>query len=111
MAEITHQHAEKFAEHMRGLALAVSTHNRRIKRLRRIFKVLSMYRSGENPFSSSVLLRRPREEHNLETRHLAFTREQEQQILEELANPKRKLMNKEEIRLIYLLGHWCPIKL
>ena len=111
VAEITHQHAEKFAEYMRGRAFSVETHNRKIKRLRRVFKVLSIYRNGDNPFASSVLLRRPREEQNIEKRHLAFTKEQEQQILDELANPARKLMNKEEIRLVYLLGMYTGQRL
>ena len=104
VAEITHQHAEKYAAYMQGQELAVDTHNRKIKRLRRIFKTLALYRSGENPFSSSVLLRRTREEQNIETRHLAFTKDEEQRILDELANPARKLKNKDEIRLVYLLG-------
>ena len=111
VAEITHQHAEKFSKHLCGLHLAVDTHNRKIKRLRKIFDVLSMYRSGENPFSSSVLLRRPREEQNIETRHLAFTKEQEQQILDELDKPSRRLMNKQEIKLIFLLGMYTGQRL
>ncbi|MBR6372409.1 MAG: tyrosine-type recombinase/integrase [Victivallales bacterium] len=111
VAEITHLHAEKFAEYMRGQSLSVETHNRKIKRLRRIFKVLSLYRDGDNPFSSSVLLRRTREDQNIDKRHQAFTKEQEQQILDELANPSRKLMNKEEIRLVYLLGMYTGQRL
>ena len=111
VAEITHQHAEKFAEYMRGQSLAVDTFNRKLKRLRKVFEVLSAYRSGDNPFASKTLLRRTREEQNIETRHLAFTREQEQQILDELAKPTRKLMNKEEIRLIYLLAMYTGQRL
>ena len=36
VAEITHQHAEKFAEYMRGQFLAVDTFNRKLKRLRKV---------------------------------------------------------------------------
>ena len=111
VAEITHQHAEKFAEYMRGQFLAVDTFNRKLKRLRKVFEVLASYRSGDNPFASKTLMRQAREERNIETRHLAFTREQEQQILDELANPARKLMNKEEIRLIYLLAMYTGQRL
>ncbi len=70
-----------------------------------------MYRNGDNPFSSPVLLRRPREEQNIETRHLAFTKEQEQQILAELDKPSRRLMNKQEIKLIFLLGMYTGQRL
>ena len=35
--KITCQHAEKFAQHLKKSGLAVDTHNRKIKRLRKIF--------------------------------------------------------------------------
>jgi len=41
--EITHRHAEKYADFLKTQALAVDTHNRKIKRLRKIFKVLNVY--------------------------------------------------------------------
>ena len=102
--EITHHHAEAFVTYLKKQEIAVDTHNRKIKRLRRIFKVLKEYYRGENPFASATLLRKAREEHNLGARRLSFTKEQEQRLLEELDNPARRLMNKEEIKLIYLIG-------
>ena len=104
MDEITHVDAERFADYLRTQGLAVDTHNRKIKRLRKIFSVLNAYWQGQSPFASNTLLRRTREEQDLGVRRQSFTREQEEQLLAELENPKRKVMNKEEIRLIFLLG-------
>ena len=58
--KITSQHAEKFAQHLKKSGLAVDTHNRKIKRLRKIFATLSEFRDGENPFRTT-LFRRERE--------------------------------------------------
>ena len=49
-------------------------------------------------------MRNVREEQSTIVRRQAFTREQEQALLAELKNPKRKLMNKDEIRIIYIIG-------
>lgn len=104
MDEITHADAERFADYLRTQGLAVDTHNRKIKRLRKVFSTLKAYWQGESPFASNTLFRKTREEHDLGIRRLSFTREQEAQLLSELENPARKLMNKNEIRLIFLLG-------
>lgn len=101
---ITHVDAERFADYLREQGLAVDTHNRKIKRLRKVYSVLKAYWRGESPFASSTLLRKAREEQDLGIRRLSFTREQEAQLLAELDNPKRKLTNKAEIRLVFLLG-------
>ncbi len=102
--EVTHQHAETYSSFLKTQGLAVDTHNRKIKRLRKIFKVLQDYCQGNQPFASPTLLRRPREEQDLGVRRRSFTSEQVQALLQELDNPSRKLLNKREIRLIYLLG-------
>ena len=102
---ITYQEALGFSEHMKTLGIAVDTHNRRILRIRKIFDVLKEYcNDAENPFASKSLMRKPREEQNIGVRRMPFTREQEKALLEALDNPKYKVMNKEEIRVIYYLG-------
>jgi len=105
MHEVTYENAHAFAAYLRTQSLAVDTHNRKIKRLRKIFNVLEEYcHKRENPFKSPSLLRKNREEQNQAIRRLAFTREQVQQILQVLDDPKKKLLNKNEIRIIYYLG-------
>ena len=95
---------ENFASWLKTKPLAVDTHNRKIKRLRKIFDVLKDYYSHPNPFKSKHLLRNIREEQDSVIRRQAFSRQEELQILEELQNPARKLMNKEEIRIVYHIG-------
>jgi len=105
MHEVTHADALNFSDFMKNNQLAVDTHNRKIKRLRKIFKVLNVYCGDtKNPFVSSTLLRKSREEQNQGIRRLSFTREQELQLLRVLDDPKKKVMNKPEIRIIYYLG-------
>ena len=111
VAEITHEHAEKFSDFLRNLELSADTHNRKIKQLRRIFKVLSDYRTGDNPFMSPSLLRKAREDQHISTRRLSFTREQEMNIIAELKNPNRRLRNKDEIRIVYLIGMYTGQRL
>ena len=102
---ITYQDAHAFAEHMKTRNYAVDTHNRKIKRLRKIFNVLAAYRQDtDNPFVSTTLLRKMREEQDIGVRRMSFTHEQEKALLEALDNPKLKVMNKPEIKVIYYLG-------
>jgi len=103
-SEVTPELAEKFAKHMRAADIAVDTHNRKLKRLRRIFAVLKEYREGDNPFLAISLQRKPREEQQHEVRRLSFTREQEAAILEVLADTTHKVMHKPELRVVYHLG-------
>ena len=84
--------------------LAVDTHNRRIKQMRKIFNVLQKYYNHDNPFKAKSVWRSSREEQSTTVRRQAFTREQEQALIRELKNPRRKLMNKDEIRIIYIIG-------
>ena len=102
--EIRPETTDKFAQHMRNESLAVDTHNRKIRRLRKIFDVLKEYREGDNPFSAKSLRRREREEQEHVPRRMSFTREQEQRILEVLEDDKFKVMNKPEVRVVYYLG-------
>ena len=102
--DVTEEMAMRYADDMRKKNIAVSTHNRKIKRIRRIFKTLKEYRGEENPFQSPALLRKEREEREQDVHRLSFTREQEQQLRDVLADPKHKVMNKNEVRVIYYLG-------
>ena len=104
LRDITSRIADEYAQQMRTMNIAVSTHNRKIKRIRRVFRVLREYWSGENPFQSPTLLRKEREEREHDVHRLSFTREQEQQLQVVLDDDKHKVMNKPEVRVIYYLG-------
>ena len=52
VADLSNDIAEEYAAYMRTLPQAVDTHNRKIKRLRKIFDCLKDYYSGDNPFKS-----------------------------------------------------------
>ena len=104
LRDITPTDGDAYARHMRKLNIAVSTHNRKIKRLRKVFTVLREYWDGDNPFQAKALLRREREEQEQSVRRLSFTREQEAKLLEVLDDPKYKVMYKPEVRVIYHLG-------
>ncbi len=108
--QISGQDAERFAQHLKKTGLAVNTHNRKIKRLRKIFATLSEFRDGENPFRTT-LFRREREEQDLGVRRLAFSREQEKKIFEVLEDPQYDVLNKPEIRVIYYLGMYTGQRL
>ncbi len=99
-----------FADYLRKTDISVSTHNRKIMRLQRIFTTLKEYCDG-NPFAPSALRRRPREEQEQSTRRLAFTYEEEQKIREALDDPKHKVMHKPEIKVIYYLGMYTGQRL
>ena len=102
--EITPEIANTYAEHLRRQSIAVDTHNRKLRRLHKIFEVLKDYRTGNNPFIVKSLRRKEREEQGTVARRLSFTREQEEQILQVLDDPRHKVMNKPEIRVVYYIG-------
>lgn len=104
VAELDARVAEEFADFMKKQQQAVDTHNRKIKRLRKIFDCLKDYYSGENPFRSKTLLRNGREEQNSIVHRQAFSKEQEQQLRQVLADDKYHVMNKPEIRVVYYIG-------
>ena len=80
---ITYGDELKFTEQMKKRGYAVDTHNRKVKRLRKIFNVLVEYRNGaENPFVSKTLLRKPREEQDVGVRRMSFTHEQEKALMD-----------------------------
>jgi len=102
--DITPEITDKFAQYLRESGIAVATHNRKIKRLTKIFKVLKDYRDSDNPFIAKGLRRKEREEQEHLVRRISFTREQEIQLLEALEDDKNKVINKPEIRIIYYLS-------
>lgn len=104
IADLNGKAAEEYAAYMKTIDQAVETHNRKIKRLRKVFECLKDYYSGENPFKARTLLRSSREEHGLIPRRQAFTKEQELELCRVLASSKYKVLNKAEIRVIYYLG-------
>ena len=60
VAAITPSIADQYAAYLKTTAISVSTHNRKILRLRKIFSTLSDYYSEDNPFASQNLRRNPR---------------------------------------------------
>ncbi len=107
ITEISDLIAVGFSNHLKTTHIGVDTHNRKIKRIRKVFSVLKEYYSGDNPFSSRTLLRNEREERETMVQRQSFSREQIQQLKEVLMDPKYKVMNKPEIRVIYYLGIFC----
>ena len=111
VSELTPEVAEEYAAYLKTCPLAVDTHNRKIKRLRRIFNCLKDYYAAENPFRAKSLLRNVREEQDTIVRRLAFTQEQEQQLRDVLADTVHKVMNKPEIRVVYYVGMYAGQRL
>ena len=104
VANIIPETADEFANYMRQQDLAVDTHNRKIRRLKKIFEVLKDYRNSDNPFLAKSLRRKEREEQANIVRRVSFSREQETMLLEVLEDNNYKVINKPEIRVIYYLG-------
>ena len=109
--EITPTVVAEYAAYLRRQPLAVDTHNRKLKRIRKVFSVLKEYHGGENPFYAKSLFRSEREEQDTIIRRQAFTKEEEQRLLEELRSPKHKLMNKDEVRIVYTTGMYTGQRL
>ena len=103
--------AAEFADYLRSQPISVHTHNRKLKRIRKVISVLKEYHGGDNPFYAKSLFRNKREEQDAVVRRQAFTKEEEQRLLEELRSPAHKLMNKEEIRIIYTIGMYTGQRL
>ena len=106
ISDVSPELCEEFSDYLKTKELSVDVHNRKIKRLRRIFNCLKDYYEGENPFRSKTLMRNNREEAGMIVHRQAFTKEQEDQILEVLSDsdPKHELRNKNEIRVVYTIG-------
>ena len=110
-SQITEQHVMEFAKYLRTTQISVSTHNRKIVRLRKIFTTLQEYREDANPFALKVLMRKEREEQDTAVRRIAFTREQEEQIRAVLDDPRYRILNKEEIKVVFYIGMYTGQRL
>ena len=109
-ANVTTEHAAAFSDYLKNSGISVSTHNRKIIRLRKIFETLKDYRE-ENPFAAPSLRRKNREEQDIATRRIAFTREEEEQIKQVLDDPKYKIINKPEIKVVFYIGMYTGQRL
>ena len=109
-ANVTAEHAAAFSDYLKESGISVSTHNRKIIRLRKIFETLKDYRE-ENPFAAPSLRRKNREEQDIATRRIAFTREEEEQIRQVLDDPQYKLKNKAEIKVVFYIGMYTGQRL
>ena len=104
ISQITDAHVIKFADYLRTTQISVATHNRKINQLRKICATLQEYREGNNPFALKILMRKSREEQDTAVRRIAFTREQEEQIQAVLDDPKYRILNKNEIKVVFYTG-------
>jgi len=104
IVNITPEVTDRFAQYLRGTEISVATHNRKIKRLRKIFEALKDYRNADNPFNIKSIRRKAREEQEHIVRRVSFSREQETRLLEVLEDDKFKVINKPEIKVLYHLG-------
>lgn len=104
LESITNEMTDKFALHLKTQDIAVDTHNRKIRRIKRVFETLKDYYNGNNPFDNKSLRRREREEQEHVLYRTSFSKEEESQLLAVLENDKYKVMNKPEIRVVYHLG-------
>ena len=95
---------QDFNNYLRTTRIAVDTHNRKMKRLRKIFSCLSDFYIGDNPFQTKLIFRNAQEEQGTVVQRLPFTKEQEQQLRDVLDDDKFKVTNKNEVKVIYYLG-------
>ena len=102
--DITPETADSYATFMRESNISVDTHNRKLRRIKRIFEVLKDYSENGNPFAASSLRRKAREEQENLVRRMSFSREQEQELLAALEDDNYKVKNKPEIKVVYHLG-------
>lgn len=104
ICEVTSEFVSGFVDYLKTTKIAVDTHNRKLRRLRKIFDCMKDYYDGENPFRKKAFFRNEREEQGSVVRRLAFTQDQEQQLRDVLIDDTYKVMHKPEIRVIYYLG-------
>lgn len=104
--DVTPRLCEEYSAFLKSTGIAVDTHNRKIKRLGKIFECLKEYYEGDNPFRARSLKRNPREEIGMLVHRQAFTKEQEDQILAVLSDskPRHRIRDRDEIRIIYTIG-------
>ena len=111
ISDITPEFVSRYVDYLKTTRIAVDTHNRKLRRLRKIFECLNDYFSGENPFRARHIFRDQREEQGNVVRRRAFTQEQEQQLRIVLGDTVHRVMNKAEIRCIYHVGMYTGQRL
>ena len=111
ISDITPEFVSRYVDYLKTTRIAVDTHNRKLRRLRKIFECLNDYCGGENPFRAKYIFRDQREEQGCVVRRQAFTQEQEQQLRDVLADTVHRVMNKSEIRCIYYIGMYAGQRL
>ena len=76
ICEVTSEFVSGFVDYLKTTKIAVDTHNRKLRRLRKIFDCMKDYYDGENPFRKKAFFRNEREEQGSVVRRLAFTQDQ-----------------------------------
>lgn len=104
--EITDTVASEYADVLRSSSISVDTHNKRMTRISHVFRTLADYtREETSDWTSQNLRRKPDEENSgIEARRLAFTKEEEAEILAVFEDPGRTFKNKAELRVMFYLG-------
>ena len=111
VGDVSFEVCEAFSAYLKTTNLAVDTHNRKIKRLRKIFGCLKEYYDGENPFRSSALLRKPSEEQDSIVQRKAFTKDEINKLKEVLADNVHRIINKAELRIAFIIGMYTGQRL
>ncbi len=111
VGDVTFEVCEEFSNYLKTTNLAVDTHNRKMKRMRKIFDCIKDYYDGDNPFRSSALLRRPSEEQDSIVQRKAFTKEEINKLKEVLADNEHKIINKAELRVAFIIGMYTGQRL
>ena len=104
ISEVTPEVVSRYVDYLKTTRIAVDTHNRKMRRLRKIFECLKEYCGGENPFRNKHIFRNAREEQGSIVQRQPFTKEQEQQLRDVLDDDKFQVMNKNEVKVIYYIG-------
>ncbi|MBE6370588.1 MAG: phage integrase family protein [Lentisphaerae bacterium] len=104
ISDVTPEVVSRYVDYLKTTRIAVDTHNRKMRRLRKIFECLKDYCGGENPFRIKHIFRNAREEQGSIVQRQPFTKEQEQQLRDVLDDDKFQVMNKNEVKVIYYIG-------
>ena len=72
ISEVSADFVTGYVDYLKTTRIAVDTHNRKLRRLRKIFECLKDYCGGENPFRIKNIFRNQREEQGTVVRRLAF---------------------------------------
>ena len=104
MSQVTEEITLGWSDSLRKQQIGVDTHNKKISRVKSIFKTLSKYYSHSNPFAPSSLKRSNRDEAHNTVRRLPFTKVQEQAIFDVFSDESYTLLNKAEIEILFYIG-------